>query len=240
MIAKCGDIYTHHWAHKGRRICDRWWENETEWHRAWKDHFPTEWQEKVLLADDGEKHIADVRTEDGWTIEFQHSLIKPEERVSREEFYKNLVWIVDGKLRPTYEENFMKALEHVPLPIPNFPAGRLTDPKGRLLSQWAGRPAHVLIDFGDDKLLWWLIPKVGVQGQWITRLSRALFVQALGPVEQREELDFGGFADRSIELIREFEAMEQRARTTRSRTYIHPVRRSFRRGRRPRGPGWRL
>jgi hypothetical protein len=50
-------------------------ENETEWHRAWKDQFPPEWQEIVHLAGDGERHIADVKTGDGWVIEFQHSYI---------------------------------------------------------------------------------------------------------------------------------------------------------------------
>ena len=241
MIAKCGDIYAHHWAHKGRRNCDSWWENETEWHRAWKNLFPTDWQEIVHRADDGEKHIADVQTEDGWTLEFQHSLIKPEERFSREEFYEKMIWVVDGKLRPTYEEQFVKCLEFAQLPIPNVPAfARLSQTTGRLLKQWACRNVHVLLDFGEKGPLWWLIPKQGIQGQWITRLSREQFVQALGPLEQRGELDFGGFAGRSIELIREFEAMEQRARTIRTRTYYQPILRSHRRGRGRRGPGRRL
>ncbi|SHN90340.1 hypothetical protein BHECKSOX_531 [Bathymodiolus heckerae thiotrophic gill symbiont] len=33
LIAKCGDIKIHHWAHKSKRNCDIWRENETEWHR---------------------------------------------------------------------------------------------------------------------------------------------------------------------------------------------------------------
>ena len=117
MIAKCGDVYAHHWAHKSRRNCDHWWESETEWHRNWKNLFPLDWQEVVHRAEDGEKHFADVRTEDSWVIEFQHSRIKPEERDSREEFYGKLVWVIDGKLRPTYEEQFLKALEYTTVPI---------------------------------------------------------------------------------------------------------------------------
>jgi hypothetical protein len=233
MIAKCGDIYAHHWAHKGRRNCDSWWENETEWHRAWKNLFPADWQEVVHLANDGEKHIADIQTEDGGTIEFQHSLIKPEERISREEFYENLVWVVDGKLRPTYEERFLKSLEYAPLPIPNFPVARLIDVEGRLLDQWAGRPAHVLIDFGIGKLLWWLIPKQGIRGQWITRVSREQFVQALGPVCERGESDYGRTANSYMDVIREFEAMEVRANAARAR-HFHPLRPVYRRPRRRR------
>ena len=31
LIAKCGEIKVHHWAHKGNRNCDSWWETETGW-----------------------------------------------------------------------------------------------------------------------------------------------------------------------------------------------------------------
>ena len=66
-------------------------ETETQWHRNWKNKFPIVWQE-IFLHDEqtGELHIADVRTEHGLVIEFQHSHIKPEERISRENFYK--IW----------------------------------------------------------------------------------------------------------------------------------------------------
>ncbi len=96
MIAKCGDIRIHHWAHRGERACDSWWEPETEWHRAWKNRFPTLWQEYLQRDVAGEKHIADVYTERGLTIEFQHSHLNPVERLARELFYKNMVWVVDG------------------------------------------------------------------------------------------------------------------------------------------------
>ena len=97
MVARCGDLKVWHWAHKSKRVCDHWWESETEWHRAWKDTFPTEWQEVVHFADDGEKHIADIRTPNGFVIEFQHSSIKAEEKLAREQFYKKMVWVVDGR-----------------------------------------------------------------------------------------------------------------------------------------------
>ena len=97
VIAKCGDVKLHHWAHKGIRNCDPWWENETEWHRAWKDNFNPDWQEKILRdAPSGEKHIADLRTSHGLVIEFQHSHIDPQERAKREDFYKYMIWVVDG------------------------------------------------------------------------------------------------------------------------------------------------
>jgi len=96
LISKCGEVKINHWAHKGNRNCDLWWKNETEWHRAWKGNFPIEWQEVVQFDKNGEKHIADVRTKYGLVIEFQYSHIAPQERTSREVFYKNMVWLVDG------------------------------------------------------------------------------------------------------------------------------------------------
>ncbi|QBY00516.1 hypothetical protein E2K80_07005 [Rhodophyticola sp. CCM32] len=43
MLARCGTKKVWHWAHRGRRHCDHWWENETEWHRDWKNRFVTDW-----------------------------------------------------------------------------------------------------------------------------------------------------------------------------------------------------
>lgn len=78
VIAKCGRIKIWHWAHKGMSSCDPWWENETEWHRTWKNHFPLEWQEQIARDPiSGETHIADVKTPHGLVIEFQHSSIDP-------------------------------------------------------------------------------------------------------------------------------------------------------------------
>ncbi len=47
LIAKCGEINVHYWAHKGNRNCDSWWETETEWHRSWKDKFLTKVNEAL-------------------------------------------------------------------------------------------------------------------------------------------------------------------------------------------------
>ena len=96
VIAKCGQKKIWHWAHKSKANCDHWWEPETQWHRDWKDKFPKEWQEVVHFAPNGEKHIADVRTPSGLVIEFQHSSISPEEQKAREDFYGDMLWIVDG------------------------------------------------------------------------------------------------------------------------------------------------
>lgn len=96
-LAKCGPKVMHHWAHAGRRNCDPWWENETEWHRSWKNLFPPECREVCHMASDGEIHRADIKTPGGLYIEVQHSAMSEVERTSREKFYKNLVWVVDAR-----------------------------------------------------------------------------------------------------------------------------------------------
>lgn len=102
-IAKCGPRIIHHWAHHRVSDCDPWWENETQWHREWKNLFPVECREVSHAADDGEVHRADVKTPTGIVIEVQHSTMTDAERISREEFYKNLVWVVDGSV---FRKNF--------------------------------------------------------------------------------------------------------------------------------------
>lgn len=97
VIAKCGERKVPHWAHKSVQVCDPWWENETEWHRKWKNYFPETWQEISMHDQErNQVHIADVRTSDGLVIEFQNSPIHPNERRSRESFYKNMVWVING------------------------------------------------------------------------------------------------------------------------------------------------
>ncbi len=96
-IAKCGARIMHHWAHETLKNCDPWWENETPWHRAWKARFPESCREIIHTAPDGEIHRADIQTPTGIYIEVQHSAMSDAERSSRELFYKNLVWIIDGR-----------------------------------------------------------------------------------------------------------------------------------------------
>ena len=96
-VAKCGPRVIHHWAHTSHKDCDPWWENETDWHRAWKNLFPEQCREISYTAPDGEIHRADVVTQTGIVIEFQHSAMTDLERLARETFYRNLIWIIDGR-----------------------------------------------------------------------------------------------------------------------------------------------
>ncbi len=103
MVAKCGSRVMHHWAHISRKDCDPWWENETPWHRQWKQHFPEDCREVSHVDTKGEIHRADIKTPTGIVIEVQHSTMTDRERESRESFYRNLIWILDGR---GFRENF--------------------------------------------------------------------------------------------------------------------------------------
>jgi competence protein CoiA len=93
----------HHWAHARPRNCDPWWENETPWHRDWKNLFPQECREISHTAPNGEIHRADIKTPTGIVIEVQHSAMTDAERIARESFYGNLVWVIDGR---RFQDNF--------------------------------------------------------------------------------------------------------------------------------------
>jgi competence protein CoiA len=60
MIPRCGSKRRWHWGHKPKVACDHWWENETPWHRQWKDKVPEEFRE-IVFEKGGVKHIADIQ-----------------------------------------------------------------------------------------------------------------------------------------------------------------------------------
>ncbi len=203
MIARCGEVRVWHWAHRGRRHCDAWWENEKQWHRDWKGQFPVDWQEIVHHAEDGERHIADVKTDAGWVIEFQHSYIKPEERRSREGFYPKLIWVVDGLRRKRDKAGFQRAWDHhYTLSQAEDSPGRVVwSDDGALLRDWVGSRAHVFFDLGDEQVLWWLAPTApNANNEWtiVARISRAEFIEAHRPTMTQGARDF----DSILEFLR--------------------------------------
>ena len=176
MVAKCGELRVWHWAHKGRLLCDPWWEKETAWHRAWKDQFPAEWQENVHRSGDGERHVADVKTGDGWVIEFQHSHLTPEERRSREAFYPKLIWVVDGTRLKRDRAQFARAWnEGVPVGGNALVRKAFSD-DCRLLREWADTNAPIFFDLGEMDRLWWLFARNTNGSAYLHPFSRAHFI----------------------------------------------------------------
>ena len=126
---KCGAINIWHFAHTSKELCDPWYEPESEWHREWKQYIKNDHRE-VVISRNGKKHIADITTGTG-IIELQHSHLPFAERVERESFYGNLIWVVHVKRkrfvirdRPDYKslygddfENSMNVFFHWKYPL---------------------------------------------------------------------------------------------------------------------------
>ncbi len=227
LVARCGDVRVHHWAHHAGSDCDPWWEDETEWHRNWKDQFPDNWQEVLFHSKKGGRHIADVKTGQGWVLEFRHSTIDPEECRARETFYRNLIWIVDGTNRERDKTRFFKA----------WKSGELIDKKQRmrrisltdkctLLQAWAGSRVPVFFDFSgcskaaeaqlsffdsfgwkkpEESYLWWLIQVIDKKA-YVAPFLRSELLKYHGPEADKMELDFRNlqkeFHKKAYELAR--------------------------------------
>ena len=152
-MAKCGDKNVWHWAHKARRHCDHWWENETAWHRAWKSRFPIEWQEVPARDDTGELHIADIKRDDGLVVEFQNSPINPVEVVTRTRFYGNIVWIINGTRRKSDLPQYREMVSyHYPKRFDGVDVYTVHAHETRLLKEWGSIVPYVGFDFGGDTL----------------------------------------------------------------------------------------
>tara|TARA_R110000868_G_scaffold306734_3_gene568102 strand:- start:29431 stop:30294 length:864 start_codon:yes stop_codon:yes gene_type:complete len=188
LIARCGEIKRHHWAHKSTRNCDPWWENETDWHRKWKDYFPKDWQEVIHKAVDGEKHIADVRTPQNLVIEFQHSRIDPEERRSREKFYNDMIWMVDGTRLKRDFPRFLKGMQN--LRKTKKPGLYFVDfPYKCFPSTWLNSSAPIIFDFlGTDSveapsdlrtILYCLYPQIEDGTRILACISREAFIEEI-------------------------------------------------------------
>ena len=218
MVAKCGEKRVWHWAHHGKRQCDHWWESETEWHRSWKNRFPVKCQEVIHTAEDGAKHIADVETDQDWVIEFQHSYIKPEERRSRESFYRNLVWVVNGLRRTNDLKQFIEAIRRG-IQIFHKPLILKIDPlKCRLMEEWSTSRVPVCFDFGDKfspHALWLAVPM---------GLDDAAYFVLVGKEDFISWHCKGNFNPQPIiNLIRKFEHYRVRAIKARYASQLMPM-----------------
>ena len=168
MIAKCGQYVRWHWAHKSRITCDPWKDSETAWHRYWKDAFPFDCQEVVHVDDTThEKHIADVRTDAGFVVEVQHSPISETEARSRENFYTDMIWIVDARHLIGW---FSLGMAHDLASCSPMMYRIRWWGSSRLLEKWSNSGTHVYFDVmnsateydGDDGKLWFLPPETAV------------------------------------------------------------------------------
>lgn len=178
MSARCGTKKVWHWAHKGRRHCDHWWENETKWHRDWKNRFPTEWQEVPARDETGELHIADIKTPNNRVIEFQHSAIKPEEVEKRTKFYGDVIWVIDATRRSTDLTQYERMLsENRPKRFDGVDIYTVGSYETRLLTEWGSLGKFVGFDFGGENLC--LLTAAQGHNRYLFDFSKAEFAKII-------------------------------------------------------------
>lgn len=235
MTARCGTQRVWHWAHRGSRNCDPWWEPETPWHRGWKDQFPAGWQEVIQRDEAGEKHIADVKTEYGLVIEFQHSHLPIQEKAAREAFHRNMVWVVDGARLKRDRSRFLRG-RRLFKPIPGTSIFTTHSPGESFPMTWVTCTTPVFFDFEDaaatsepsrpNRTLWCLLPE-RVEGHAIVAaLAPSAFINA---ARQRAQI----FPSQTILGMVATRFRNERLLEVRRWTYAHTPRRRrpFRRNR---------
>lgn len=154
-VAKCGRFKIHHWAHKDKTTCDPWWENESEWHRGWKSYFPEECQEVVFHSTTGEKHIADVYTPNKVVIEVQSYSIDDQEARTREGFYQQMVWIINGA-KSEFDKTYFNLSLHGPYTDDMALFKVRWYGRSKLLAKWSVATKAVFFDFGTETI-WQLL-----------------------------------------------------------------------------------
>lgn len=240
--AKCGNVRRWHWAHRDDERCDyeHWWANETEWHLAWKKIFPEDWHEHIGRAASGEKHIADVKTNQGWVLEFQHSKIDLDERKARETFYRKLIWIVDGARRKSDKSRFFTAWNDGELVHNELKMRRISLPNNcAILRDWANSHVPVFLDFSwcneseseqlslidpsegdkpEDAYLWCLIRVIDKMA-YVVPFSRSLLVEYHGPEPSKMNIGFAHLLQRLLAIADQIARPRQHCPSNQERVY---------------------
>ncbi len=110
---------------------------------------PPRRQEARQVAVDGEIHIADIKTATGTVLEFQHSPISPTEQASREGFYGQMAWLVNGMRLKRDLSSFQEALTYAQVADTKLRAWVVTDEASAIIERWRARRRPVFLDFGD-------------------------------------------------------------------------------------------
>ncbi len=184
---RCGRFRQAHWAHPPG-IVDHRWEPETEWHRQWKGCFPEDCQEVIHRADNGERHIADVKTAHGQVIELQNSPISEEERSSREAFYRPMLWVVNGQRLKSDATKFYASLRHGKIVKANPLTVLVPRQECLLLRKWENSGTLVLFDFGELEEAS-EAPRFGAPVLWASLPSKQEGMAVIMPIFRKSFLD---------------------------------------------------
>lgn len=168
VFSKCGEIKIWHWTHYKDKICDSWYEPETEWHKNWKLIFGKNNCE-IIISKNGIRHIADVLTQENVVIELQNSSIQKPIIRRRENFYgERMIWVINGKLfkdnfrihpsRYEYDNKYIKTqygiVDKTTGEVLALPKQDVSFTWSWARQSWSEVQRPVFIDFGDENLFW--------------------------------------------------------------------------------------
>lgn len=131
----------------------------------------------MVQSEDGTRHVADIKTDTGLVVEFQHSHLSTVERREREEFYDNLIWVVDG----TRLKRDLDFLGHIRLHESSSPRPDVFPFNWRvpqITRRWDESTKLVFLDFHGDHV-WCVPPNTNVWRKYATKVPKNEFVSAL-------------------------------------------------------------
>ena len=122
-------------------------------------------------------------------IEFQHSYLNPEERRSRNNFYKKLIWVVDGTRRKTDAKQFKKIFDEGEFKrYGPYLLHILFPEECRLLKEWGNSSSLIFLDFNDERL-WLIYPRISGNRIFLNPFPRSSFIELLNNNKFDEILD---------------------------------------------------
>jgi hypothetical protein len=111
------------------------------------------------------------------TIEFQHSYISEDDRKRREDFWSNMVWVVNGNRTQSAEYYFKDMLSLGSLVHPERQTYEVDIGDCELVRLWAGSTVPVYFDFGANGFWRMAAEKRGTLA-YLTPVDRQEFIAA--------------------------------------------------------------
>ena len=101
---------------------------------------------------------------------------------------------------------FLKAWEEGARVGANSPVRRAFSDDCRLLQEWAGSPAPVFFDFGEEHMLGWLLAKRPNGPAYIAPFQRAIFIGIHRQTGTQMAGDFDSFVEELSGLVDNYES----------------------------------
>lgn len=177
MVAKCGQLVEHHWAHYRTADCDDWSGRDSGWRHEWVSAAREENREVVVNG-----RRADLLMPDGIVVVLQQGSLAAEMVAAKEVHFDRMVWLLDE--REAYAKGNMLFRHGKTREYTTFRWKR-----ARRSASYCKKP--VFLDLGEGLVLWLkeIYPDSPVGG-WGYFIDRQAFKNALGIGDSFQTLDW--------------------------------------------------